>query len=47
MDSDPHDLPAERVADVAEYLKLQKHEVVDALSKRAQAEDMLTLNQSR
>ncbi|KAJ8584629.1 hypothetical protein M405DRAFT_845051 [Rhizopogon salebrosus TDB-379] len=38
---------SERVADVAEYLKLQKTEVIDALSNLAQAEDRLAHNQSR
>jgi hypothetical protein len=47
MNSDPRDLPAERVADVTEYLKLQKNEAIDAFSKLAQAEDQLAHNQSR
>ncbi|KAG1738527.1 hypothetical protein EDB19DRAFT_1909276 [Suillus lakei] len=38
---------SERVADMAEYLKLQKHETIDALSKLAQAEDRLAHCQSR
>ncbi|KAG0704574.1 hypothetical protein DFH29DRAFT_1037353 [Suillus ampliporus] len=38
---------SERVADMAEYLKLQKHETIDALSKLAQAEDQLAHGQSR
>lgn len=37
MNSDPCDFPAERVADVVEYLKLQKNE----------ADDWLAHNQSR
>ncbi|KAG1895187.1 uncharacterized protein F5891DRAFT_1194384 [Suillus fuscotomentosus] len=38
---------SERVVDIAEYLKLQKHETIDALSKLAQAEDRLAHSQSR
>ncbi|OJA14711.1 hypothetical protein AZE42_04371 [Rhizopogon vesiculosus] len=38
---------SERVADVVEYLKLQKNEVIDALSKLAQSEDRLAHSQSR
>ncbi|KAG1747741.1 uncharacterized protein EDB91DRAFT_1334696 [Suillus paluster] len=38
---------SERVADMAEYLKLQKHETIDVLSKLAQAEDRLAYGQSR
>jgi hypothetical protein len=47
MNSDSQDHPAERVVDVAEYLKLQKHETIDALSKLAQAEERLAHSQSR
>ncbi|KAG1816519.1 uncharacterized protein BJ212DRAFT_1480954 [Suillus subaureus] len=36
-----------RVVDMAEYLKLQKHEIIDALSGLAQAEDRLAHSQSR
>ncbi|KAG1754160.1 hypothetical protein EDB19DRAFT_633829 [Suillus lakei] len=38
---------SERVTDMAEYLKLQKHEAIDALSRLAQAEDRLAHTQSR
>ncbi|KAG2143748.1 uncharacterized protein EDB93DRAFT_565706 [Suillus bovinus] len=38
---------SERVADIAEYLKLQKHETIDALSNLAQAEERLAHSQSR
>ncbi|KAG1788437.1 uncharacterized protein HD556DRAFT_1403523 [Suillus plorans] len=38
---------SERVVNIAEYLKLQKHETIDALSKLAQAEDQLAHSQSR
>ncbi|KAG2067347.1 hypothetical protein BDR04DRAFT_870000 [Suillus decipiens] len=38
---------SERIVDVAEYLKLQKHETIDALSKLMQAEDQLAHSQSR
>ncbi|KAG1846688.1 hypothetical protein C8R48DRAFT_732822 [Suillus tomentosus] len=38
---------SERVVDIAQYLKLQKHETIDTLSKLAQAEDRLAHSQSR
>lgn len=38
---------SERVGDLVEYLKLQKHETIDALSNLAQAEDRLAHSQSR
>lgn len=41
------DRPAERVADMAEYLKAQKSEVIDAIGKLAHAEDRLAYDQSR
>jgi hypothetical protein len=47
MNSDSHDHLAERVGDLVEYLKLQKHETIDALTNLAQAEDRLAHSQSR
>ncbi|KAG2364316.1 hypothetical protein BDR07DRAFT_803649 [Suillus spraguei] len=38
---------SERIVDMAEYLKLQKHETIDTLSKLMQAEDRLAHSQSR